>query len=420
MKTPFANQKRREMFRKVRLWLFSMVMVFSAQSAIAETLELSAVFKPEPADFTSDKFKDVTPDTGFCSSTTLVFIVCASDERSLNTRITGFKHLDVLNDHLLENAMSATVDGRLRTVKLVGEKGGEIEAQLRISLFGWRTTINDANYSGASLGGSNGAYTATPGPCVTRGGGGSALIATRVWFIPREKVTCQSVPVASRPIKLNDDVDLKDIQIGYELIIQDPRVALTAANGNYYGETVYTVGDGGDIDLHALRMDDSELKLKINAFIDHYFSVRFPDTINNLTLSPKGGWAPWLNGGRVPQMLSNEVPFSVNSSTSFQVSMQCGFTAGNTCGLQNTQNSLVVPLDVRVTMPAFTRPNGQGINKLLLTTQRETFVPSRTFVIDSLSKIHFSVGQQGVKTMTEWPGSTWKGTVSVIFDTELE
>lgn len=111
----------------------------------------------------------------------------------------------------------------------------------------------------------------------------------------------------------------------------------------------------------------------------------------------------WLNGGRVPQMLSNEVPFSVNSSTSFQVSMQCGFTAGNTCGLQNTQNSLVVPLDVRVTMPAFTRPNGQGINKLLLTTQRETFVPSRTFVIDSLSKIHFSVGQQGVKTMTEWP-----------------
>lgn len=197
-------------------------------------------------------------------------------------------------------------------------------------------------------------------------------------------------------------------------------------SGSYTGHFSFTVGDGADIDLFNDSYNDNEIQVNLTAHITHLFTVRFPGTQNNITLSPKGGWEQWKNSGRVPSQLSNEVPFSLSTSTKFSVSLLCSVPTGNECGLSNVENEQqIVPLNVALTMPSASLKGfpSVGVNNLLLKSSKPIdFEPELTggMVYDSRSKVIFSVGQDHVRTMLDSPNSRWKGTVSLIFDVALE
>lgn len=213
---------------------------------------------------------------------------------------------------------------------------------------------------------------------------------------------------------------IHDISVGFDLVMPSP---LQLKTGTYTGEVIYKRGDGHDIYISgkSFGMSDDEVKFNITADVFHLLHVRFPEEVNNINLSPKEGWAQWQNGGRIPQSLSKEVPFVLNASTKFSVTMLCLIPSGDKCGLSN--NGEVVPVNVNLTMPGLV---SQGVNadKISLTTERPVFFEvhenNNNAIFDRISKVSFDIGKNGVETMVKSPGSTWKGSVSLVFDADLE
>lgn len=394
--------------------------LFSTLSAQALDVHVSAEFIPEKMNLDKKDFIDTTPDSGFCSSGSLTYINCTPHERSINTNITGEKILDLYNaDKRYGRAVN--LNSALRNITLIDETtGNSINAVFRMSLFGGRLTIDSTHdMKGTILSGSTGVLkTTTFGGCTTRGSGGGTRETNFVWQFPAAKVFCYSDVNEDRP-KVPDEpvVKVSDIQFGYEMKISDS--PLSVPNGDYKGEITYYLGNGADIDMNTLSLSDNSITIKIDARVQHMFNVRFSDQQYHLTLAPKGGWGMWLNGGTAPTSLSKEVPFALSSSTPFTVSMLCTVPVGDGCGLKN-QNGQSVPVKTRLTMPAAVAPSGARANNILLSTRDSTLFRMAGVTAESLSKVSFMVEQQDVKAMVDIPGSTWKGTISLIFDATLD
>ncbi|PKH19334.1 hypothetical protein CIG19_20010 [Enterobacterales bacterium CwR94] len=196
---------------------------------------------------------------------------------------------------------------------------------------------------------------------------------------------------------------------------------LLLPSGDYEGELIYTLGNGKDIDYHALAYNDDEVKIKFNVSVEHAFFYQFPNGSENVQLAPTNGWGAWINGGQVPDMLKKEVPFTLSTSSGFKVWMQCEHNVGSGCGLKNQASAETLPLDVKITIPGFIS-NQQPVRNLLLNTDtlgHTIDMPGR-FVVDLHSKLNFSVNKPEVEKMVKAPGSNWKGGVTLIFDSEVE
>ncbi|MGU3522793.1 hypothetical protein ACLBW2_06775 [Enterobacteriaceae bacterium C23F] len=397
----------------------ALVGLLNSHYAIAVDAYVTAEFIPDVMTPNKKEFVDTTPDTGFCSDPN-THVNCLPHERSIRTDITGEKVLDVYNeDRRFGRAIS--LDALPRTITLRDEStGNSVQATFRISLFGSSLTIDPSyDMQGAVLSGAtNGVFNSgVYGGCTTRGSVGTERFTRYIWFFPEAKSFCYSIAGGKPPLPGQPIVKVNNVQFGYEMKILDS--PLQTPNGNYTGEVTYSVGNGSDIDLNTLSMSDDSITIRIHAKVYHMFSVRFSEQQYHLTLAPKGGWGSWINGGRVPTQLSKEVPFSLSSSTAFKVSMLCDVPVGDGCGLQ-TQGGETVPLTTRLTMPAATTQSGSPAKDIPLTTRTSTPFGVPRFTLESLSKVNFLVEQEGVKKMVDQPGSNWKGTVSLIFDAELD
>ena len=102
--------------------------------------------------------------------------------------------------------------------------------------------------------------------------------------------------------------------------------------------------------------------------------------------------------------------------------MQCEHDGGNqNCGLQNTQNTDVVPVEMTMTMPGF-KSNGADVKDWRMTsaTNGLTIDSPGAFIVDRRSHLDFRVPGPAVETMVKTPGSTWKGTVTLIFNAQTQ
>lgn len=206
------------------------------------------------------------------------------------------------------------------------------------------------------------------------------------------------------------------------MTLPDP---LKVYSGEYQGEITYQIANLTGPNTIGFGVADyngeSELRIILKATVKHAFHYRFAPGSENVRLAAKGGWDQWINGGRAPDELSKEVPFTLASSSSFQIWMQCEFPQGNGCGLQNTRTGASVPLDVLLTLPGFT----QG-GKLLIATPLDTrseghaIDPPPEYISERRAKLDFRVRRAAVEKMVKEPGSTWRGTVTLIFDSQMD
>ncbi|WP_166936148.1 hypothetical protein [Candidatus Pantoea communis] len=377
--------------------------VFSSQSA---DVKITAVFEPDITKPENNSFTNTTIKGGYC---TRFPGNCRGDIFAVAVPgLSAQKHFDNLSDNIVNNHQNFDVDGSTRIVKLINTKTGfETEASFRLSVFSVRTAGVPGNVQTG--------YSPSGG-CTGIAGSGNGSQFSFAWSLPDSKINCYQ--------RLKNGSDFSGVGTIFELsfayILTTPK-PLSLPAGKYVGVVVYTVGDEMDIDFHALSYNDNEVRITIEATVEHAFFYQFPSGSENVQLSPPNGWSSWINGGMIPQKLSKEVLFTLSSSSGFKIWMQCEHNAGAGCGLKNQATAETVPLDVKMTIPGFTS-NRQPVRNMLLNTDAagHTIDLPGQFVVDLRSKLDFVVNRPEVEKMVKAPGSNWKGAVTLIFDSEVE
>ncbi|WP_231556992.1 hypothetical protein [Aeromonas sp. L_1B5_3] len=208
------------------------------------------------------------------------------------------------------------------------------------------------------------------------------------------------------------------ITYGFRLKAPNP---LTMSNGKYTGSLKIMVGRNKDIDLgDATYSGGTEHELKFTLTVRHQLKVDFPkgdsDGHSQVTLLPPGGWSNLIHSGkREPNILQQDLPFRIWFSAPFTVALRCQYqwSASSECALKDSKGR---------TVPLKTYYVNRLNEMTLLTTNTYRFVlPLQGKpVINAARAIRFQIVGGTVTEMMKYPGSSFKGDVTLIFDAAID
>jgi hypothetical protein len=400
------------------LILFSMVL----SSASAEQVSINASFKPDSAHPQRNKFTNDTPSSGYCS---VYPQQCKDNEMfSLQVPIRFYSAAPIVGNHSSERQGAMfKVPAVWRDLTVIHAGTGETKAlKVRIAglgstyltedimkLVGPTETYRDAHWKLW-----DGTWVNTPAPCLNSGVGAIWENAYKFfWKTPVDGV-CSRQAKFDIPWLRYDYLDF-----AYELETPSP---LDMSSGKYIGNLTYTLGPGADFDFGDIMLPtDSALTLNFELEVQHTLKVDIPPGGTHIELVPQGGWQGWLTQGRKPTRLFRDQTFNISTSSRFKMQMTCEFTVGDTCGLEEREGR-VVPLQVAVTLPSgLTSASGGAVIRQPLRvsgTGTELFQPG-IYVDRKPGALHFAVEQADVERMLSSGAATYKGNVTVIWDSEV-
>ena len=193
------------------------------------------------------------------------------------------------------------------------------------------------------------------------------------------------------------------------------------SNGKYTGSLKVMVGRNKDIDLgDATYSGGTEHELKFTLAVRHQLKVDFPKGDrgghSQVTLLPPGGFINWNHSGkREPNILQQDLPFRIWVSAPFTVALRCQYqwSASSECALKDSKGR-TVPLKTYYV---------NGLNDMvILTTNKHRFTSSAQTKpsINVARAIRFQIVGETVSEMMKYPGSSFKGDVTLIFDAAID
>jgi hypothetical protein len=403
--------------------LLASVTVLSASAAVKD---IEALFRPDSANPQSNEFVNQTPSEGFCFQLPEqckpegLFTLIAPIEFTASRPIQAF-HTDPRQGGM------AKVPSHWQRIVVTHESGATEALEVRIAAVGHesglRTPVTDIvegqagdNLSLAwSILWTGGSWREAPAPCT---GVANATMGpygyNSFWKVPVNAGVCAKQARFEIP-----QFFFRYFVYGYQLRTPSP---LTMRSGRYHGTIEYTVGPGKDFDMGDLMIpDDNLLQLNFTLTVEHMLKVEIPPGGNKVELTPEGGWQAWLNQGRRPTRLFRDQTFNLWTSSQFKMQMQCEFTLGDTCGLKES-GGVVVPLQVAVSLPSgLTSAGGRPVVRQPLRVSgvgTELFEPG-IYIDRKPGVLHFGVDQADVERMLAGEATTYKGTVTVIWDSEV-
>lgn len=401
----------------------ALALVFSSPLALAFVEEVTAVFRPDPSNPMSNKFKNTTPEGGVCAWHPPAIPKC----RALNIfgiRNTGFSASS--SGPILANPTDPRqgayfkVPSEWRDLQVTHLGTGEVETvQMRIAGVGARWNLprppGVSAFMTAETPGWSTYWYGAPEPCqpinYLAAGNNFALF---FWIVPEGAGACS--------VKNGTEIPwftYSHLEYAYELKTPNP---LTMNTGEYRGSLTYSMGPGGDFDFgDIMKPGDTVATFNFTLSVEHQLKVDIPPGGNRIELLPQGGWQAWLNAGRRPDRLYRDQTFRLSASSRFKMQMECSLVIGNTCGLRNG-NGDEVPLQVAVSLPyGLQDGHDQAVNKRPLRLDgsgTELFQPLQ-YVNDRPATLHFEVDRANVSQMLEHPGTTYSGVVTVIWDSQV-
>ena len=393
-----------------------------ALQAQAATVDISAVFSPDPNNPHVNTFKNTTPNSGLCS--TFPAFCSARGLYSISLRIEALTQYPILANHAnIRDGAMIKVPAEVRSVQVTNASGETAEIGFSITAFSasnrTRSVLelidqpasgaNAANFilwGGFPWGGS------APEPC-TRGAGmnSSSIDADYFWLTPVE------APCGKSPAYEIDTLRMRNASVSYLMTTPDP---LKMESGIYRGTINYMVGPGGDFDFgDNLAATDNIVTMNFTLSVEHTLKFQFPAGYGSVVLNPAGGWQQWLNNGRRPQKLMADQGFKMWASTRFSVGLQCEYTLSDQCAIKNPAGH-EVPVETLLTLPYGLRTAAnQPVDRLLLSTSPQVFSPSH-YVDNRPAALHFEVARDQVTSMIdEHSGSTYKGNITVVWNSEV-
>lgn len=406
----------------LRCALFGLIGCAMSAWVQAGTAEIRAQFRPDPANPMFNQFKNITPSSGYCDH----FIAFCTPRNlfSLQMPLGGLPQTTggpvPANHSDPRQGAYWKVPSHWQTIDVVNLAGDREQVEIRISGIGGRADHGgDVNVitggGGYEALWSTGRWHNAPSPCVPGGGlNGTSYYVVWFWLVPENASACSTRALFDLP-----NFNYRYIHFGYELRTPNP---LTMPTGIYRGSVTYTVGPGMDFDFgDRIVTHDNIVTLEFTLDVEHTLKVELPPGGDRIELLPEGGWQAWLNQGRRPARLFRDQTFTLAASSRFKMNLECGLVIGNTCGLRNGEGD-EVPVQIAVTLPYGLRDQyDQPVNKLPLRLDgvgSELFQPLH-YVDNRSGKLHFEVGQDDVGEMLKTPGTTYSGTATVVWDSEV-
>lgn len=201
--------------------------------------------------------------------------------------------------------------------------------------------------------------------------------------------------------------------LGFKITPPSP---LKMPNGIYTGSIILSVGQNKDIDLGNGVYEDNQLIIELTLKVQHQIKVEFPPGGDKVVLQPPGGWHDWIYRGKshIPPYLIAELPYRLWSSSDFNVWLNCQYAIGEVCMLNNERLGMQVKLDViYVNKSKEEFPLTHGVKKLFTAGIKDPYY------INEERSIIFKVQKPVLALMMEYPGSTYKGNVTLIYDAAI-
>ncbi|KTC64302.1 hypothetical protein AO262_32660, partial [Pseudomonas fluorescens ABAC62] len=319
-------------------------------SAVQAAEEITARFRPDPANPMSNKFENTTPISSICGvhipnqcRSLNIFSLRDNDFAALSNGPIRANHEDERQGFMVK------VPSDWRPLQVTHAGTGETETvELRIAGIGSTWYVNyPPGVSGWAQPGMqwSTAWVSPPSPCQRTGHlKATNSAATWFWLTPEGAGACSRKPSQEFAF-----MRIATMEYAYELRTPNP---LTMSGGQYTGGITYTMGPGGDYDFgDVIIPSKNAITFNFTLSVEHDLKVDIPPGGNRVELLPEGGWQAWLNRGRVPARLYRDQTFRMAASSRFKMKMECSIPMGNTCGLRNP-NGDEVPVQVAVTLPS--------------------------------------------------------------------
>ncbi|HEX4551841.1 hypothetical protein [Pseudomonas sp.] len=415
---------------KSRAWLGALALLgmLAPATAPAHDLNITAIFKPDPANPLKNEFRNTTQQSGYCDQ---LPAYCVNPPLVSFRVPIGFVTSEPIPAHhpWEFQGVMLQVPGQWRRLQVTHTATGKTEeVEVRVAGIGTvhesdipvQTLVGDpvgtSSYTSWGKLWEGGNWVNGVGPCKSTGyHGASSWIYG--FFLRVEEVdgVCAKKALFDIPLLRYAFLD-----VGYQLRTPRP---LDMATGVYVGTMHYNVGPGGDISAgnNLLPRGDNQINLNFTLTVEHELKIDVPPGGHRVVLEPQGGWQAWLQHGRKPVRLFRDQTFNMHASSRFKMLLECEFQSGNTCAIENSATHRV-PLDIRVTLPSGL-VDGAGA----VVAQRplrldgagtELFQP--TFYVErQAGTLHFEVPSSAVESMLTQGASAYRGQATVIWDSEV-
>jgi hypothetical protein len=417
-----------EMNRTSSLFVWIIMIFGGIPPAMSASMDIKAIFRPDPSKPMDNKFINQTPVTGhcqlqpaFCNDRGLFSLLMPIDfvsvapieprhpdsRKGAMFRVPAqWQILRVRNTETQEysdlEVRIASIGGRYLLPDTAENLVGEGEPT---TVQGWHTRLwGDWTWS-------------PPAPCQATGGMYTSP-ASRTFFWMTPTVSECAATANYRISNLSYDT----MQIGYELRTPNP---LNMSSGLYTGNLTYTVGPGMDFDMGDIMVpSSSSLTLNFELDVHHILKVDIPPGGNRVELVPQGGWQSWLTHGRKPTRLFRDQTFNISASSRFKMQLECQYTQdGQNCSLREPVSGHIVPVNVSVSLPhGLSDASGQPVSRQPLRLDgsgTQLFQPG-IYVDRKPGTLHFEVPASEVAGMIHTGQQRqYAGSATVIWDSEV-
>lgn len=382
-----------------------------SQLTEAATIQVTAEYKPAPYDINGSKFINTTPCSvewqaeGFwCNGTASL-----EKEQAINIPIKITSRL-VSNDDKLEHAITYQKFTGEKTVELTKMGSGNVhKMKFKLTQIGAAQMPNIIREAGTN--GTLWLEKTVQGDCSFR---------QETWASPSRFEYFYDIKNANQKLGgvcynnifnttfTSKNIALQRIYIGYKLQPPDP---LKMENGTYKGSLTLSLGRNKDLDFGDATYSDSNVTIEFTLRVTHQLKVEFPAGSNKVILQPPKGWAPWMNSGKTPPNLKAELPFRLWKSAEANVSLSyCQYQNNNKCQLNNIKNNHKIDFNISYV-------TGLGEHAPLTKSKHRLF--NDGIYIGVKRKIAFEIDKANLTEMMKYPGSTYQGDVTIMFEAEI-
>lgn len=383
-------------------------------SAGAVSVDLTAVFRPDPAKPMHNEFKNTTPQGGYCKDHPAY---CADGIFSIALPIRFRSIAPILPEHAERQGAMFRTPSYWKEVTVIHDGTGKAETvKMRVNGIGAAYTIKEPLPGGVW----DASWVNAPAPCNYGGVGyGSAYYYAFFWRVPANAGSCAKR--AYQPIPETLGFAYQDVGFSYELVTPDP---LKMSTGTYRGVMNYTVGPQQDFDMGDVMLPDDDLiNLNFTLTVEHTLKVDIPPGGDRVELVPEGGWQSWLAQGRKPTRLFRDQTFNISSSTRFKMHLECNIPGLFDCMIRDPVSQRAAVVQLSISLPnGLTDTNGQPVKRRPLHVghvNAQTFNPA-FYVERAPGILHFEIAPYYVNYMLK-PGeaSKYSGNFTVVWDSDI-
>lgn len=410
--------------------LAGLALLSASMTGMAAEITFSASFAPSMSNPENNAFTNTTPIDGICVSWPQTCV--SKNVISIALPLTAKNTKPIASGGNVRDGVFFKIPRTPRNITIRNVQAGTTASvSLYFDFFGAKMAPAPSNTSGT--GWENGTMYWSSGKDGCTSGAISFYTSFHLFAWSYKNINSENGCYKVSNIERSVLYEYTEMMVGYTLVTPNP---LNLQSGIYEGSVNFTVGPGGDFDFgDNAQASDTQLTANFILSINHELKLTTTADDQKVSLQPcapgrvctedegQANWERWMVT-RVTPFLTGRSGFSISSSGSFTTYLQCEYEIEGGCGLKSDNSTQLVPVQTMLTLPdnIVDAKTGSGVIKRTLKIGRdilENVYHTKSFGQNRSGYIDFQVTQRNVDTMLNTRPDTYRGAVTVIFDSSI-